>query len=165
MNNLVIALFKNPTEASSAIYALEAIGIRESDISLLKKDSLNEDHFEIADSHDISEGVAYGAASAGILTAIVAGLTTVGSIATGGATLLASGPIVAMLAGGGAGAAAGGILGGLLQYGNSDKVQIDYQDTLEKGAVLIGVNYTDDNEQIIRNVLQESNPLHITESQ
>ncbi|WP_240919782.1 hypothetical protein [Paraglaciecola sp. 20A4] len=80
------------------------MGIRESDISIVANDSYSKEDFAVDEGSKAAEGGIIGAASTGVLAAVVAGFTAVGAVATGGSGLLIAGPLVAALAAGGAGA-------------------------------------------------------------
>ncbi|ARD43690.1 hypothetical protein [Colwellia sp. PAMC 21821] len=144
MSDVITGLFENQQDASAAIHSLEHKGVDANDISLVANESLTKDSFAVTDSSKLPEGFAIGAASGGALAAIVAGLTAVGTVATGGVGLLASGPLVAALAAGGAGAAAGGLVGGAIGFTIPEHEIKYYEDAIEKGAVLVGVNYEND---------------------
>jgi len=79
----------------------------------------------------------------GAIGALAAGLTTVGVISTGGAGLIAAGPIIAALAGAGAGAAGGSIIGGAVGAAIPEHEVKHYEDAIEKGSVLVGVECSD----------------------
>src|SRR5690606_30022721 len=108
------ALFENHTDAAAALDSLVAAGFDTSNISFIASDDFDADAFTVQTHSKLPEGAAIGAGTGGAIGALVAGLTAVGAIATGGAGLLVAGPLVAALAGAGAGAAGGSILGGLI---------------------------------------------------
>lgn len=143
MAQVITGLFENGTQASAAIAQLEMKGIPSKDISLVASEGFDKESFGIEESSKLPEGAAIGAGSGGAVGALVLGMTAVGTIATGGVGLLAAGPIVAALAGAGAGAAAGGVIGGSIgAFIPEDEVKF-YEDAIEKGSVLIGVEYDD----------------------
>src|SRR6056297_2328402 len=107
MSATVTGLFNTPTEAAGAVHTLEARGIPEHEISIMAGENFKKEAFAVDSHSKLPEGVAIGA-----VAALAAGLTTVGTVATGGAGLLVAGPVVAALAGAGAGAATGGVIGG-----------------------------------------------------
>lgn len=111
MKELISGLFENSSKVSLAIYRLAKIGVLNSEISVVANHSYAKDDFAIDEGTKAAEGGILGAASVGILAAVVAGFTAVG---TGGTDLLIAGPLVAALTAGGAGAAAGGTLGAII---------------------------------------------------
>src|SRR5690606_19644341 len=114
MTTVVTGPFDSPRQAALAVQTLEARGVPGDAISLLTGDRFDRNAFTVETHSKAAGGVGIGAASGGAIGALVAGLTAVGTIATGGAGILVAGPIAAALAGAGAGAATGGVLGGLI---------------------------------------------------
>jgi|HigsolmetaAR201D_1030396.scaffolds.fasta_scaffold00577_18 hypothetical protein len=149
MTTVVTGLFDSPRQAAIAVQALEAQGVPGEDISLLTGDRFDRDAFTVEPGSKAAEGFGLGAAGGGALGALVAGLTAVGTIATGGAGILIAGPLAAALAGAGAGAATGGVLGGLIGAAMPEHEIKHYEDALEKGSVLVGVTCEADEEQEI----------------
>jgi len=87
----------------------------------------------------VPEGAAIGAGAGGAAAALAAGLTSVGAIATGGAGLLAAGPLIAALAGAGAGAAGGGLLGTLIGMGLTEEEAKILDEEIREGGLLVTV--------------------------
>lgn len=163
MSTVITALFNSPVTAGQAIRRLEAQDVHPDRISLIAGEGMDREAFGIETHSKLSEGVAIGATSGAAITALVAGLTSIGTIATGGIGLLAAGPIVAALAGAGAGAAGGGILGGLIGYAIPEHEIKHYEDAIEKGAVLIGVECEDSDEASrVRDILGDSGAQKIS---
>jgi len=153
MSKVITGLFENSSKASAAIHRLEAIGIKQDDISVIVSDSYSKDDFAVDEGTKAAEGGILGAASTGILAAVVTGFTAVGTVATGGTGLLVAGPLVAAFAAGGAGAAVGGSLGAVIGAFVPEHEIKFYEDAIEKGSVLIGVEYTSDNKDTIKDIL------------
>ena len=162
MSEVITGLFENSSKASLAIYRLGKIGILNSEISVVANDSYAKDDFAIDEGSKAAEGGIIGAASAGILAAVVAGFTAVGTVATGGAGLLIAGPLVAALAAGGAGAAAGGTIGAIIGTFIPEHELKYYEDAINKGSVLIGINYTDDNKDNIKDILEHAGAENVS---
>lgn len=139
MSNVITGLFSNPDDALAAINELAAKGVSARDVTVIASESTVSDSFGVDSHSKLAEGTAIGATSGGAIGAIIAGFTTVGAIASGGAGLLVAGPIVAALAGAGAGAAAGGAIGALAGLGFKEHEIKFYEDALEEGSVLLGV--------------------------
>lgn len=140
MATVTTGLFDSPADAARAIDALAARGVPTEDISLVASDRVDKSTFGVRTQSKMPEGAAIGGGAGGAIGALVAGFTAVGAVATGGAGLLVAGPIVAALAGGGAGAAAGMGIGALIGAAIPEHEVKHYQDALDKGAVLVGVN-------------------------
>jgi len=141
-DTLVTGIFTTRADATHAVQLLENKGFLDQEISLLMSDSVGED-FKIESSSKMPEGVAAGATAGGVIGALVAGLTAVGTIATGGGLLIA-GPLVAILAGGGAGAGVGGIVGGLAGAGMTEYEAKLFASELEDGKILVAVQCATD---------------------
>ena len=155
MSEVITGLFKSSAAASSAISRLESSGVTHADISVIANDSHSKENFGVDEGTKASEGGIIGAASTGIVAAVIAGLTAVGTVATGGAGLIVAGPIVAALAAGGAGAAVGGSVGAIIGAFIPEHEVKYYEDAIKEGSVLVGVKYTSNNKNIIKDVLEQ----------
>lgn len=143
MSGIITGLFNHPRDAAAAIHTLEARGVPADAISLIAGESVSKEAFSIDSHSKLPEGVALGAGAGGAVGALVAGFTAVGAIATGGAGLVAAGPVIAALAGAGLGAAGGGAIGGAIGSAIPEHEIKHHQNALEKGSVLVGVEYDD----------------------
>jgi len=157
MSKVITGLFENSSKASAAIHRLEAIGVKQDDISVIANDSYSKDDFAVDEGTKAAEGGIVGAASTGILAAVVTGFTAVGAVATGGAGLLVAGPLVAAFAAGGVGAAVGGSLGAVIGAFIPEHEVKFYENAIEKGSVLIGVQYNSDNKDKIKDIFEGIN--------
>jgi len=155
MSSLVTGVFNDMSKANIATDRLSVAGFSSSDISLLTSESTNSNAFAVRTGSKIGEGAAIGAGVTGGVVALVAGLTAVGVVASGGLGLLAAGPIVAALAGAGAGAAAGGLIGGLIGLGIPEHEAKFYEGVIEKGGVLVGVKAEGDRRDVAKEILKE----------
>jgi hypothetical protein len=140
MSTVITGLFESPADASAAIHTLEARGINRDCMSLIASENCPKDSFGITTHSKLPEGVAIGAGTGGAVGALVGGLAAAGTLATGGAGIIASGPIVAALAGAGAGAAGGAVVGGGIGAAIPEHEVKHYQDAIDEGAVLVGVD-------------------------
>lgn len=156
MSDVITGLFENSAKATNAIHKLETLGVTQHDISIVANDSYSKEDFAVDESSKAAEGGIIGAATTGVIAAVVGGLTAVGAVATGGAGLLATGPIVAALAAGGAGAAAGGTVGAIIGAFIPEHEIKYYEDAIEKGSVLVGVKYNSDNKDKIKDALDDA---------
>jgi hypothetical protein len=155
MATVITGLFANGAKASEAIGTLERKGIPTTDISLVASENFEKDSFGIEGKSKLPEGTAIGAGTGGAVGALVAGLTSVGAVATGGAGLIAAGPVVAALAGGGTGAAVGGVAGASIGAFIPENEVKFYEDALEKGSVLVGVECDDkDRKETVENTFE-----------
>lgn len=164
MSTVITGLFENASQATLAIYRLEALGINEADISIVANNSYAKDDFAVDEGTKAAEGGLIGAASGGVLAAIIGGFTAVGSVATGGAGLLVAGPLVAAFAAGGAGAAIGGTFGAAIGALIPEHEIKFYEDAIEKGSILIGVKYNSDNKNSIEEVLESAGASNVSKA-
>lgn len=155
MSTLIVGLFNDSSQAAAAIYSLEMRGIPANQINLVASDSFKKDTFALSTNSKLPEGVALGATTGAAITAIAASLTAVGAVASGGLGLLVSGPAIAALAGAGAGAAGGSIIGGIIGAAIPEHEVKFLEDAVEKGSVLVGVEYDDNNKDMIKDTLEK----------
>lgn len=163
MSKVITGIFDTPNKAAQAVQTIEARGFAPSQISLVTSDGINRDSFTIDSHSKLAEGAAIGAAGGGAVTALVAGLTAVGAIATGGVGVLAAGPIVAALAGAGAGAAGGSVIGGLIGAAIPEHELKHYEDAIGKGHVMVGVECDDkDRESIVKDAFKHYDAVRVS---
>ncbi len=99
-------------EAEDIIERLEAVGITDSQISVVMSDKTRGAHFGLKESSKVEEGVTVGATTGGIAGAIAGAVLAAGAIAIPGMNLIVAGALAPALAGLGAGGVAGGLIGG-----------------------------------------------------
>ncbi len=139
----VTAVFETRTEAEMALQKLEAIGVTDSQISLLATDEARGQHFNIENSTKAEEGATTGAILGGLAGAVAAAFLSAGAIAIPGVNLIVSGYLVSAVAGLGAGGAAGGIIGALAGLGFNEHEAKLYDDEIRSGNILIAVSPVD----------------------
>ncbi|GAA0853398.1 general stress protein [Aliiglaciecola litoralis] len=161
MKTTVIGLFNNTKQVSASIHQLESMGLNAQQMSLITADNIDKDSFEITTNTKLPEAVGTGAAAGGALGLIVGGLAAVGSVATGGVGLLASGPIVAALTGGAFGAGGGGMLGAVLGTVMPDSEQQKIIDELEKNGALLCVECTEQEVSKVSHLLKTQNATKV----
>jgi hypothetical protein len=155
MATLVTGVFHQMSDASLAIERLRAAGFTESEISVLAPDSTRRDAFAVKTGSKVGEGAAVGAGVGGATVGLIAGLTAVGAIASGGLGLLAAGPAVAALAGLGAGAVTGGLIGGMVGLGIPEHEAKFYEGEIEKGGTLICVRAEGERRETAQRIFRE----------
>ena len=162
MTTVTTGLFKNSLDAGRAVHLLEMRGVPHDDISVIAGESFDKDAFAVESHSKLPEGVAIGATSGAAVGALAAGLTSVAAISTGGLGLLAAGPLVAALTGAGAGAASGGVLGGLVGIAIPEHEVKHYEDAIEEGSVLVGVECDDDQKDAVKSVFEDCDATKIS---
>jgi len=147
MSKVITATFESNNNAAGALESLVAHGFDSGGISLIASEEFDHENFGVETHSKLAEGAAIGAGVGGAAVALVAGLTAVGAVATGGLGIVAAGPLVAALAGAGAGAAGGSVLGGLVGAAIPEHEIKHYEDAIKKGHVMIGVNCSDSDQR------------------
>ncbi|HCT46224.1 MAG: hypothetical protein CMJ35_09725 [Phycisphaerae bacterium] len=163
MSKVITATFESSHNAAGALESLVSKGFDSGDISLIASEEFDRENFGVETHSKLAEGAAIGAGVGGAAVALVAGLTTVGAVATGGVGIVAAGPLVAALAGAGAGAAGGSVLGGLVGAAIPEHEIKHYEDAIEKGHVLVGVNCNDsDRCDAARDIFEQFNASKVS---
>jgi len=132
----VLGLFKKAQEADHAVQALTPMGYGPEDISLVAtRDAYEREELVqfVAEDKLHEESVRAGKIG-GLTGAILAGATAITAALSGGASLLATGPLIAVITG------AGGIFGGLLGAGFSEEEANKVDHALAQGEVLVIVH-------------------------
>lgn len=155
MATLITGVFPESSLAIKAIGRLHDNGFSSSDVSILASESTSDHAFAVRTSSKVGEGAAIGAGLGGAAIALIAGLSAVGVVASGGLGLVAVGPIVAALAGAGAGAAAGGLVGGLVGLGIPEHEAKYYDGAIQKGGVLVGVRADGERRDLARTLMKD----------
>lgn len=162
MSRTVSGLFPNFESAGRAIEALQALGFDNQELSVLTADTTTGDmttkaaESRVTDSN-APEGASVGAGVGSAVGAAVAGLAAVGSVtATGGVGLLATGPLIAGLAGAGVGGAAGGLIGGLMGLGFLEKDAKKVDAKVREGSILVDVRTPEHRKKEVEEALEKS---------
>lgn len=155
---IVTGSFDSRINAERAIDQLIDRGFMREDISLVMSDQAREAIFtkEETTGDKAAKGGITGAATTGVATALLAGLSAVGSIVIPGAGLLAVGPLVAALTGAGAGAAVGGLTGALLAAGFADDEAKLSEEEIRLGRAVVVVHSPDAQASVARSILKDS---------
>jgi hypothetical protein len=140
---MITGTFYKKEDADNAVRRLHDLGYTDGEISVMMSPETHDRHFSIERGTKTGEGAAAGGAIGGAITAIAAGLTAVGGIATvgtGGAAFpLVVGPLAAALAGLGAGGLVGGIIGALVGTGIPEMRAREIETELRRGGIVVGV--------------------------
>ena len=147
MSNHAHATFKTRAAAEACIVELERLGVTEQQISVIASDETRGKSFNLESHSKAAEGTGIGAATGGLVGAVLGGLATAGAMAVPGLNVVVSGALVSALAGLGAGAATGGLVGGLVGAGITEHEAKIYEDEIKNGAVLIAVEANDKDQQ------------------
>lgn len=158
MSKAIVGVFVEPEDARKAVNSLLANDVDEHRISIMAAEATAKESFAIDEHSKAVEGVAAGGSIGAVAAGIFAGLTAVGALASGGMSILVSGPLVAAMAGAGAGGVTGGVLGGLIGLGFNEYEIKHFEDALDKGSVIVAVNANDvDDGDMIKDVFKKHN--------
>lgn len=132
----VLGLFKTTEGAHQAINALEHLSLPHDDISLVatKEAYEREELVNFVAGEKLHEETIHAAKVGGVAGAVLACATVVTGVLTGGASLLAAGPLIAFVTG------AGGLLGGLLETGFTEEEAKKVDTALAQGEILVVVH-------------------------
>jgi hypothetical protein len=137
-------------EAEEIVSRLLAAGIGRKHISVLTSEPAAAKHLGMVQTTKAAEGGGVGAAIGGAV-GLVAGIFV--TAATGGAGVVAAGPLFVGLAGLGAGAAAGGMAGALVGSGIPEaEARYFAREVTDRQAILIGVDIPDSDREIVQEI-------------
>lgn len=166
----LVALYHNFDDAQSAVDALVRGGVDRTKISLVANNTTGEysDYvgnadYDSEDAVNAEQGAAFGAASGGIIGALVG----LGALAIPGiGPVIAAGPLIAALTGGAVGALAGAPTGGLVagliktHHMDADDAEL-YAEGVRRGEALLTVQVDDSQVSQTRDVLNQYNPTDV----
>jgi hypothetical protein len=141
----VCGIFNSPLQARHALLSLESFHLSPEDVSLISSEEAYEKEqlVEIIAGNKMHEEAIHSGKVGSLTGAVIAAITAITGMITGGASLLAAGPIVAVIAG------AGGLLGGLLGAGFTENEAQAIDNAIQNGKVLIVVHA--ENKDIAKN--------------
>ncbi|MFW5840433.1 MAG: DUF1269 domain-containing protein [Planctomycetota bacterium] len=163
MADAILAIYEAPADATQTVDDLVGSGITRERISVLASESTAKDSLVVKKQTKGAEGTAIGGGIGAAAGAVLAGLTSVGVIATSGVGLLVAGPLVAVLTGAGAGGIAGGVIGGLTGLGFSEHEIKHVEDALNEGSVVVAVEVDGhDDEDKIKDILHRHSAKEVS---
>ena len=160
MPNQIFCIYHDLKRADDAVDRLLAAGIGRGHVSILTSESGGAKHLALSQGSKAAEGGGIGASVGGAIGLIAGTLITA---ATAGVGVLAAGPLFAGLASMGAGATAGGLAGVLIGAGIPEAEAKFYaQEIAEKEAILVGVEVTDSDRDLVRQIMTKRTPGVLT---
>lgn len=170
MNETIMALFENQSDAEHALHKLMEEGYDTQDFSVITRNGPQE---VVEEQHPVADSTVSGVAAGGAIGALAGLLVGIGAITIPGiGAILIGGPIAAALGLGGAaavtasgaitGALAGGIVGALVGIGVPEQTAKIYEERIGKGGILLAVSTDSKKDSIARNILQEYGAEEIT---
>jgi len=140
-NKAVFGIFPNRMAAGEAVGHLRSAGFRNTDVSVLFADNPGTKDFAHEKNTKAPEGATTGAAAGVISGGVLCWLTGIGALAIPGmGPLIATGPIVAALAGAGAVGTLGGVIGGLVGVGIPEYEAKRFEGRIREGGILLSVH-------------------------
>lgn len=164
----VTGLFDDYEDASEAVGDLEALGVPNSDISIVASNSTGWYDDDKDESSEAAEGAAGGAGIGAVIGGAGGLLTGLGLMAIPGVgPVVAAGWLAATAVGalGGAvvGGAAGGIVGALTKSGVPEEDAHVYAEGVRRGGTLVTAKVSDDLVNEAEEVLGEANSVNLEE--
>ncbi|WP_313893444.1 general stress protein [Psychrobacillus sp.] len=130
----VVGYYDSESEAISMIEDLKRQGYSSDEISIISKDSRDENHIV----NETGTHVADGAATGGLLGGISGTLVGLGVLAIPGiGPIIAAGPILAGITGATAGVGIGGLAGALIGMGIAEEEAALYNEHFKQGKILL----------------------------
>lgn len=170
MVKTILGVFDNSADAESAIKSLESLGFNPKDVSIVVNDKNEGQQLAKNTGADIAGGAASGATTGAVVGGLAGLLIGIGAIAIPGGFLI-GGPIASALGltgaaastvtGAATGALTGGLLGALVKLGVPESEARVYEERVKSGAILVAVPTRNDNEDEVREVLEEKNATNI----
>jgi len=143
-NTAVYGIYRNRSQAESAVDRLVESGFRTEDISVLLAENVGTKDFAHEKHTKAPEGTATGAAAGGVVGGTLGLLAGIGALAIPGlGPFIAAGPIMATLAGAGAGGVVGGLVGALVGMGIPEYEAKRYEGRIKEGGILMSIHCDD----------------------
>jgi hypothetical protein len=140
-NTAVFGIYRDTVSLGGALNALQAVGFRNTDVSVLMPENAGTKDFVHRKDTKAPEGATTGAASGAVIGGVLGWLVGIGALAIPGlGPFIAAGPIMAMLAGAGAAGVAGGIVGSLVGLGIPEYEAKRYEGRVKAGGILLSVH-------------------------
>jgi hypothetical protein len=132
-------------EAEKIVSELREAGFPPDTVSLLFPRDAHAEEILIEKGNKVSEGVAAGASTGGLVGGALGWLTGIGALAIPGVgPFIAAGPIMAALGGVALGATVGGVTGGLLGVGIPEYEATHLEERIRNGEILVAVKVLTD---------------------
>jgi hypothetical protein len=165
-NRMVTGLFPDRASAERAYNAISTRGYSKDDVNLMMSDSTRSTHFGDTETElgsKAAEGAAAGAGIGGTIGAVLAGVAAIGtSLVIPGAGLVIAGPLAAALAGAGAGGVTGGLIGALIGAGIPEERVKHYEEGINQGGIVLGVNpRSDEDVAYLNQTFTENGGSHV----
>ena len=145
-------------KAEQTVAKLKAVGIADSDISLIANRHVSSQYANVKDTHVAAGGAGVGAAvggGAGLLAGI--GLLAIPGLGP----VVAAGWLGAAALGAVGGTLAGGIVGALIDAGVPEAEAHVYSESIRRGGTMVTVRTIDGNESVARSAMESISPVNV----
>jgi hypothetical protein len=152
----VSRVYDTHAHARAAVAALEGVGVRSSDISLIANKCVSAELDEIDKYPDAATGIGIGTAlggGAGMLAGL--GILTIPGLGA----VVAAGWLASVAVGAMAGAAAGGIVGALVDAGLSQEHADVYSEAVRRGCTLVSARVANNEGARAQAILDSYEPI------
>ena len=152
----VSRVYDSYAQARNAVTAIEAAGVRSSEVSLVANKYVSEKYADVNDVSPTATGAGIGGALGGG-AGLLAGL---GLLAIPGlGPVVAAGWLAALAVGAAAGAGAGGLVGALVSVGMSEDHAHVYSESVRRGGTLVSAKVEDSDASRIQSILDRYKPI------
>ncbi|MGA8154042.1 MAG: quinol:electron acceptor oxidoreductase subunit ActD [Terriglobales bacterium] len=139
-NTAAFGVYRTQREVEYAIDLLRAEGFHDVDISVLFPANQKAKDLSVEKNSIAPRGTAAGATTGAVVGGTLGWLAGIGALAIPGVgALIATGPIVAVLAGVSVGGALGGLAGALIGMGIPESEAKRYERRIQEGGILVSV--------------------------
>jgi hypothetical protein len=152
----VSRVYDTYAQARNAVTAIEAAGVRSSEVSLVANRYVSEKYADVKEVSPTATGAGVGGALGGG-AGLLAGL---GLLAIPGlGPVVAAGWLASLAIGAAAGATAGGLVGALVGAGTSDDHANVYSESVRRGGTLVSARVDDKDASRIQAILDTYKPI------
>ncbi len=152
----VSRVYDSYAQARNAVTAIEAAGVRSSEVSLVANKYVSDKYDDVTEVSKTATGAGIGGVVGGG-AGLLAGL---GLLAIPGlGPVVAVGWLASLAVGAAAGAAAGGLVGALISVGIPEEHAHVYSESVRRGGTLVSAKVEDPDAARIQSVLDEYEPI------
>ncbi|MDK2800142.1 MAG: hypothetical protein PWQ70_1761 [Clostridiales bacterium] len=157
MAKTVVGIFNSQERAESAARQIKDAGLRTDDISILAKDTNQDEQREegrlVNENRAIHDNVSDGTISGGVLGGLAGLLLGMGTMVIPGLGIIAAaGPIAGLLSG----ALTGSIVGGLVDLGIPEEASREYEQEVRQGKILWSMRTDEDKVDSVADILRNA---------
>src|SRR5476651_595436 len=152
----VSRVYDTYSQARAAVTAIEAAGVRSSEVSLVDNKYVSAKYADVNEVSPAATGAGIGGALGGG-AGLLAGLGVLAIPGLG--PVVAVGWLAALAVGAAAGATAGGLVGALVSAGTSEDHAHVYSESVRRGGTLVSAKVEDSDASRIQSILDRYKPI------